>query len=381
MGLSVIAQLANVLSTNPVSAGADAGSGLPGEFAALLSGQTLSAVMSLGGGSPEGIQALADASARKESAVGDNAAEGSVSVLDPAALIAMLGSAQLQPTIQNQRQIAESRDDALVSPDTALNATLDTALDAGQHLPNFNAASSVTPEANGRQIPDHGKSQAPSVQHLTSSATTIANANTMAAPATGTPASAEKAMLDAANIAARSEPGTGTPPVFSEALSHSLHQRTAATNQQPAQLGVSAHMSTPAWSQQFSEKIVWMAHNEIQSAQIQINPPQLGPLQITLNLSGDQASAIFASPHPEVRQAIENSMPQLKEMLASAGISLGDTNVGANLAQQNPNTSFLPPNRTQSTLENAILPANDNAPGAGVATPLQQGRGLVDLFA
>lgn len=358
MGLSVIAQLANVLSTNPVSTGADAGTGLPGEFAALLSGQTVPAVMSLGDGSPESTEALAD-----------TAAEGSVSALDPAALIAMLGNAQLQPTIQNQRHIAESRDDTLVSPDNAL--------DAGQRLPNFNAAPIL--EANSRQIPDSGKFQAPSLQHLTSSAATIANADTLAAPATGTPASAEKAMPDAANIAARSE--TGIPPTFNEALTHSLHQRTAAANQQPAQLGVSAHMSTPAWSQQFSEKVVWMANNDIQSAQIHINPPQLGPLQITLNLSGDQASAIFASPHPEVRQAIENSMPQLKEMLASAGISLGDTNVGANLAQQNPNAPFLPPNRTQSALENAILPANDNAPGAGVATPLQQGRGLVDLFA
>ena len=367
MGLSVIAQLANVLSTNPVSAGADAGSGLPGEFAALLSGQTLSAVMSLGGGVPGGLHALTDTSPRQESAAGENPAEGSVSLLDPAALIAMLGNAQVQPAIRNQPPATESRDDALVS------------LDAEQRLPSTNATPTATSEATSRLILDSGKAPASQAPSPGSSTTTIAN--TMATAGPGSQASAEKAMLDAANIAGRAEPGTGTPPAFNEALTHSLHQRTAIPSQQPAQLGVAAHLNTPAWSQQFSEKIVWMANNVIQSAQININPPQLGPLQITLNLSGDQATAIFASPHPEVRQAIESSMPQLKEMLASAGISLGDTNVGANLAQQNQNSPFLPPNRTQSTLENAILPANDNAPGAGVTTPLHQGRGLVDLFA
>src|SRR5574343_750821 len=103
---------------------------------------------------------------------------------------------------------------------------------------------------------------------------------------------------------------------------------------------IPAHLSASNWPEQFGEKIVWMAKQDLQVAQININPPQLGPVQITLNLSGDQATAVFASPHIEVRQAIESSIPQLREMLASAGINLGDANVGANLAQQNPNTPF-----------------------------------------
>jgi flagellar hook-length control protein FliK len=144
---------------------------------------------------------------------------------------------------------------------------------------------------------------------------------------------------------------------------------------------VSTPLTSEAWPKQFGEKIVWLARNDQQTAQININPPQLGPIQITLHLNGDQASAIFASPHAEVRQAIEAAMPQLKEMLSSAGINLGDANVGANLAQQNPDNPFLAANKNQSGHENAILPANENAASTGVSQVLQRGRGLVDLFA
>jgi flagellar hook-length control protein FliK len=135
------------------------------------------------------------------------------------------------------------------------------------------------------------------------------------------------------------------------------------------------------WPQQFGEKIVWMAKADVQSAQININPPELGPIQITLNLSGDQAKLSFASPHLEVRQTIENALSQLKEMLSSSGINLGQANVGANLQQQPREPSFQNTNGRQNTGENAILSGSEVALATGSATLTQRGRGLVDLFA
>lgn len=144
---------------------------------------------------------------------------------------------------------------------------------------------------------------------------------------------------------------------------------------------VNAHLHSSAWPQQFGDKIVWLARNDQQSAQLTINPPQLGPVQISLNLSGDQASIAFASPHADVRQAIESAMPHLKEMLASAGINLGQSNVGANLSQQTADNPFADANGKRSADENAILPANDKAANAAGSPVLHRGRGLVDLFA
>jgi len=182
----------------------------------------------------------------------------------------------------------------------------------------------------------------------------------------------------AANLAADSLPQL--PSGQESALAASAHQTKA-----PVQTSSSTEISTPlhsaSWAQNFSEKIVWLAKSDQQSAQININPPQLGPLQITLQMNGDQASAVFASPHAEVRQAIENSLPQLREMLSAAGINLGQADVGANLAQQNREAPSQSMNGNRLANENAILPGDGNAGDNKTSTPLQRGRGLVDLFA
>jgi flagellar hook-length control protein FliK len=68
-------------------------------------------------------------------------------------------------------------------------------------------------------------------------------------------------------------------------------------------------------------------------------------------------------------------------MLSAAGISLGQTNVGANMTQQNPDNPYQTGNEKRLADENAILPANDKALSIGASLVLQRGRGLVDLFA
>jgi flagellar hook-length control protein FliK len=135
------------------------------------------------------------------------------------------------------------------------------------------------------------------------------------------------------------------------------------------------------WPQEFSDRIVWIAKNDQQVAQINITPAQLGPVQITVNINGDQASINFASPHAEVRKAIEDAMPNLREMLASSGISLGQSNVGSQLQQQQRELPGQFANGSRSTGENAILPPDSRTGSNSSSLPIQRGRGLVDLFA
>ena len=194
----------------------------------------------------------------------------------------------------------------------------------------------------------------------------------------GSPPQSAAPSSNTANIAGDLLPNTGSAPNFGAALANAASMRQSGEVAQPI---ISSPLHSKAWPEQFGEKIVWMAKNDHQSDQISINPPQLGPMQITLHLNGDQANAIFASPHAEVRQAIEAAMPQLREMLQSAGITLGDTNVGANMAQQNQSNPFSASNRNQSGHENAILPANEDPVSAVIGEIVHRGNGLVDLFA
>jgi flagellar hook-length control protein FliK len=347
MGLSVISKLANTASTLTPTGTPDAGAGIPGDFAALLSGQTLAALLSQGS-SLAGPQTTAQESTTRDTESGAALPSGDAPpALDPAALVALMGNPQIQPAVQPIAQTAAQPASDATTRGLVLAgdiASRHAEGDAGK-MAALKTSASETPSLNG----------------------TVQGAN---------PADAKSA-TNTANIAATPE-ASGNTPAFAANLAALTRHTESATHQQPT---VSAPMHSENWPQQFGEKVVWMAKNDLQTAQININPPQLGPVQITLNLSGDQATAVFASPHAEVRQAIESSMPQLRDMLASAGINLSDANVGANLAQQNQNNAFQSPNRAQSALENAILPANDNAPVAGTAMPLKQGRGLVDLFA
>lgn len=174
-----------------------------------------------------------------------------------------------------------------------------------------------------------------------------------------------------ANIAAETAAQASAAMATAENRNHA-----AAT---PAE--VRTHLQSPSWGQDFGNKVVWMAKNDQQSAQININPPQLGPVQITLQINGDQATAIFASPHTEVRQAIEGSLAQLRDMLATAGINLGQADVGANMARHNDNTYFQSANGNRAPDETAILPDIGRPTDGAPSVLAQRGRGLVDLFA
>ncbi|GHT97037.1 hypothetical protein AGMMS49545_23580 [Betaproteobacteria bacterium] len=119
------------------------------------------------------------------------------------------------------------------------------------------------------------------------------------------------------------------------------HQSTSITSAQsahqsagPGGQGLQTPVMSPAWGQEFGEKIVWMAKSGQQTAQLSLNPAHLGPLTIHLNLDADKAFATFTATTAEVRQAIEEAMPRLREMLAAAGVALGETSVGTQTRQE-----------------------------------------------
>lgn len=136
----------------------------------------------------------------------------------------------------------------------------------------------------------------------------------------------------------------------------------------------------PAWGDEFSQKITWMATQQNQSAELHLNPPQLGPLDVTLKMNGDQATATFTSPHAAVREAIEQAMPKLREMLADNGIMLGNAMVSDQPARHNPDhEARRSPGRSNTAS------SGDISGLAGVqesrVTQASRHNGMVDTFA
>lgn len=94
------------------------------------------------------------------------------------------------------------------------------------------------------------------------------------------------------------------------------------------QLRVDTPLTRNSWGEEFSQKIIWMAAQRGQIAELHLNPPDLGPLDVVLSVSDGQATAMFSSPHAAVRNAVEQALPKLREMLADNGIMLGNATVG-----------------------------------------------------
>jgi flagellar hook-length control protein FliK len=142
-------------------------------------------------------------------------------------------------------------------------------------------------------------------------------------------------------------------------------------------------VGTPAWDDALSGRVVWMAKNDVQSAEIRLNPEELGPVEVRLSLSGDQngtATVQFSAAQGATREAIEAALPRLREMFEASGISLGNASVDAGNAGQAGNPGeFVKATRGESGHRPEGPP--DAAGELHLPRPVKRGNGLVDTFA
>jgi flagellar hook-length control protein FliK len=135
-------------------------------------------------------------------------------------------------------------------------------------------------------------------------------------------------LRDSAPHGGMKEAAPGAEALTSLSAQATALQTAQATTTAPTDR-LSARVGTPAWDNQVGQKVIWMVGGEDQSATLELNPPDLGPVQVVLNVSNDLASVTFSSQQLEVRQALENALPRLREMMSENGIALGNATVNA----------------------------------------------------
>lgn len=108
----------------------------------------------------------------------------------------------------------------------------------------------------------------------------------------------------------------------------------AATGAAQAQMSAHAGKASltvpfhqPNWGQGVGEKVVWMVSQKLRFAEIQLDPPELGPLQVKVSVVNDQVSVSFTSQHAPVRDALDSQAIRLREILESQGLNLVDVDV------------------------------------------------------
>ncbi|CAM5190518.1 hypothetical protein CDEF62S_03919 [Castellaniella defragrans] len=145
--------------------------------------------------------------------------------------------------------------------------------------------------------------------------------------------------------ASASAPATAPAP---QDILAALAGASAATSPSPNTLGLAPQgpvttlavptpLSAPQWAQDFGRRIAAFAQsgaNGLHTVQLHVNPPELGPVHILLQIGDATTQAAFVSPHAHVRQALENALPRLEQQFAQSGLSLGQASVSDQQAGQ-----------------------------------------------
>ncbi|RYY74705.1 MAG: flagellar hook-length control protein FliK [Gammaproteobacteria bacterium] len=153
------------------------------------------------------------------------------------------------------------------------------------------------------------------------------------------PASVFKKMLQTISKSAGRDESAPVNPVQNNAStsssSPSLLDSFARFNdaQAPATRGfvvqttVPVPVGQPQWSQAVGEKVLWLAAQNVSSAEINLHPKDLGPMQVKVSVNQEQTSVSFTSHHPMVREVLDQNLNRLRDMFSEQGLNLVNVDV------------------------------------------------------
>ena len=183
--------------------------------------------------------------------------------------------------------------------------------------------------------------------------------------------------------ALQGEPGSAATQQTAQGLhTHgAMHVLRHAPATQPAtpQLPVHTPAGQQAWAEDVGNQVRWMLGRAESKAELVLTPPNLGKLEVSINLNGDQTTAQFIASSQAARDALERAMPQLREVLQQAGIMLGDANVST--SQQGAGGEGQEGRGRNGGRGEAAIAGDAAGTGSGTGVWLRQQQGMVDTFA
>ena len=156
--------------------------------------------------------------------------------------------------------------------------------------------------------------------------------------------------------------------------------------QQPANASTGVQQLVPievpvrdqAWGSQLGDRVLMMAGSKTQTAEIRLTPAEMGPVRVQVSVEDGNANLTFQAQHAVTRDAIEQALPRLRELLAENGITLSQTSVGEQGTQQGKRDAESAGG--PGVTSDADLPPETEEQSEG-AQSLHVTTGLVDTFA
>ncbi len=82
-----------------------------------------------------------------------------------------------------------------------------------------------------------------------------------------------------------------------------------------------------AWGAELNNRIAWMVRKDIQVVSLRLNPAELGPVEVRIQMKNDQVDVLFNATHAQVREAIEVAVPRLRDMFSEQLLRLDNVNI------------------------------------------------------
>ena len=119
---------------------------------------------------------------------------------------------------------------------------------------------------------------------------------------------------------------------FANRLASLTQAATAKTANAVPVTGNPLHQPLPmnqnAWAEGLVNRVMYLSSQNLKSADIQLEPAELGRLDIRVNVAADQATQVtFISGHAGVRDALDSQVHRLRELFAQQGLAQPDVNV------------------------------------------------------
>jgi flagellar hook-length control protein FliK len=189
-------------------------------------------------------------------------------------------------------------------------------------------------------------------------------------------ASADSASADASLLQNKSAaPDSMQPQPTSSLTPNGLPEMMRGLSSSSAPAGavertISVPVSDRNWSGAVAGQVQWLVNSNIQSATLQLSPEHLGPIEVRIDIQPSQVNVSFTASHPDTRSALEQSVPQLREILANGGLTLGQ----ATVQQETRSGSHYSPSASRGSAGSAKSVDS-------VAISPTQGLGLIDEYA
>lgn len=136
----------------------------------------------------------------------------------------------------------------------------------------------------------------------------------------------------------------------SEVLNHNVASDTVQIQKNNVQLQQETiSIFRKDFADAVKDKVMLTINQKLQQFDITLDPPEFGNMQVRVNLQGEQASVNFVVQNQQAKDALEQNMHKLRDMLSEQGVDVGDANVEQQDQQQNSNEQSLGENNANGS--------------------------------